>query len=280
MYPEISQNRPRRFWTRSTKNWGNHQYWAAQEQKAAMNYCCALELNNTVSNKRVQQLYSENQPQEVIDQAEQQAGSVRQTLDSIWRVDEAGWSSNSPKHPRTPRAAGRHKYYAKDDMWVSYRETQERITQPVQAIVPDTERYQSPEAETASVYPLRDHDYHDPIMRMLCSALEESREDDPDDSIIAQTRLNISPPEEYSGSLDLEVYETFVAGILWWLKLHGLLGVKYTEAQVQFLGTWLKGNASEWFMRNIERPNRPIRDWSLESVIEGLQKRFFEFADA
>ena len=46
------------------------QYWAAQEKKAAMNYCRALELSNTVSNKRVQQLYSEDQPQEVIDQAE------------------------------------------------------------------------------------------------------------------------------------------------------------------------------------------------------------------
>ena len=53
------------------------QYWVAQEKKAAMNYCHALELNNTVSNKRVQQLYSEDQPQEVIDQAERQVGSVR-----------------------------------------------------------------------------------------------------------------------------------------------------------------------------------------------------------
>ena len=88
------------------------------------------------------------------------------------------------------------------------------MTQLVQAIVPDTERSRSPEAETASVYPLRDHDYHDPIMCMLCSTLEESQEDDPDDSIVARMRLNISPPEEYSGSSDLEVYETFVAGIL------------------------------------------------------------------
>ena len=88
------------------------------------------------------------------------------------------------------------------------------MTQPVQAIVPDTERYRSPEAETALVYPTRDHDYHDPIMRMLCSALEENREEDPDDSIVARMRLNISPPAEYSGSSDLKVYETFVAGIL------------------------------------------------------------------
>ena len=88
------------------------------------------------------------------------------------------------------------------------------MTQPVQAIVPDTERYQLPEAETASVYPTRDHDHHDLIMHMLCSALEESWEDDPDDSIIAGTRLNIGPPKEYSGSADLKVYETFVRGIL------------------------------------------------------------------
>ena len=48
-----------------------------------MNYRHTLELNNTVSNKRVQQLYSEDQPQEVVDQAERQAGSVRRTLESI-----------------------------------------------------------------------------------------------------------------------------------------------------------------------------------------------------
>ena len=148
------------------------------------------------------------------------------------------------------------------------------MTQPVPAIVPDTERYWLLEAETASVYPLRDHDYHDPIVCMLRSALEESWEDDPNDSIVAWMRLNISPPEEYSGSSDLGIYETFVAGILWWLKLHGLLGAKYTKTQVQFLGTRLKGNSSEWFTRNVERPDRPIKDWSLESVNEGLQKWF------
>ena len=42
-----------------------------------MNYHCALELNNSVSNKRVQQLYSQDQAQEVIDQAERQASSAR-----------------------------------------------------------------------------------------------------------------------------------------------------------------------------------------------------------
>ena len=49
---------------------------------------------------------------------------------------------------------------------------------------------------------------------MVCSTLEESWEDNPNDSVIAWTRLNISPPEEYSGSSDLKVYKMFVAGIL------------------------------------------------------------------
>ena len=160
------------------------QYWAAQEKKAAMNYRHTLEVNNTVSNKRVQQLYSQDQPQEVIDQAERQAGSARRTLENIQGVDEAGLSRNSPKHPRTPRATERHKYYAKDDTRVMYGELQEQMTQLVQAIVPDTKRYRSPKAETALVYPTRDHDYHDPIMCMVHSALEESWEDDPNDSIV------------------------------------------------------------------------------------------------
>ena len=86
---------------------------------------------------------------------------------------------------------------------------------------------------------------------MVCSTLEESRDNNPDKSVIA---LNISSLKEYSGSSDLEVYKMFVTGILQWLRLHGLLGVSYTETQVQFLGIRFKGNTSKWFTRNIEHP--------------------------
>ena len=249
------------------------QYWVRKEKEAMINYCRTLELNKSVSDKRVQQLYSQGQSQEMIDQAEGQAASARWTLDGIWRVEEGGLSRNSPNYPGTPRVADRHRH-ARNNTWVSYRKSHKRITQPVQAIVPDTKRYQLLEAETALAYPVGDHEYHDPIMCMVHSALEESQEDNSDDSVVAWMRLNISPPEEYSGNSDLKVYKTFIAGILWWLRLHSLLGVKYTETQVQFLGTWLKGNTSEWFTRNVEHPDWPIRDWSLESVIKELQKRF------
>ena len=53
------------------------QYWVVQEKEAVMNYHHELELSNSVSNKRVQQLYSQDQSQEMIDQAERQANSAR-----------------------------------------------------------------------------------------------------------------------------------------------------------------------------------------------------------
>ena len=96
----------------------------------------------------------------MIDQAEQQAASARQTLENIQRVEEAGLSRNSPNYPGTPRVNERHRN-ARNDMQVSYRELYEWTTQLVQAIVPDTEMYWLPEAETASVYPIGDHEYHE-----------------------------------------------------------------------------------------------------------------------
>ena len=116
---------------------------------------------------------SQDQTQEVIDQAKRQAVLTRRDLESIQRVEDAGLSRNSPNYPGTPRVNDRHRN-AKNGTQVSYRESHKQTTQPVQVIVP----------ETASVYPIGDHDYHDLIMRMVCSTLEESQDDNPNDSII------------------------------------------------------------------------------------------------
>ena len=34
------------------------------------------------------------------------------------------------------------------------------------------------------------------------------------------------------------------------------------------------GDALQWYTRNVERHDRPIKNWSLEAVIKGLQKHF------
>ena len=70
------------------------QYWAMKEKEVATNYHHTLELSKSVSDKRGQQLYSQDQTQEVIDQPERQVVSARQTLDNIQRVEDARLSRN------------------------------------------------------------------------------------------------------------------------------------------------------------------------------------------
>jgi hypothetical protein len=41
-----------------------------------------------------------------------------------------------------------------------------------------------------------------------------------------------------------------------------------------YLGACLKDEALEWFSQNVERPDRVICDWTLESTVAGLQQHF------
>ena len=75
---------------------------------------------------------------------------------------------------------------------------------------------------------------------MIHATLNDNKDMNPDDSIIVKMKLNITSPEEYSGSSDLKVYETFIAGILHCLKMNGLLSTKHTSFQVEFLLIRLK----------------------------------------
>ena len=52
------------------------------------------------------------------------------------------------------------------------------------------------------------------------------------------------------------------------------LGSTNTEFQVNYLGTCLKGEAQEWFLRNVEYFEQDVHDWTLETVVAGLQQRF------
>ena len=53
-----------------------------------------------------------------------------------------------------------------------------------------------------------------------------------------------------------------------------LLGETSIEMQVNYLGTHLTGEAQEWFYRNVERFDHQVREWTLETVVQGLQRRF------
>ena len=53
-----------------------------------------------------------------------------------------------------------------------------------------------------------------------------------------------------------------------------LLGETSIDMQVDYLGTRLTGEAQEWFYRNVERFDRQVCEWTLETVVQGLQRRF------
>ena len=95
---------------------------------------------------------------------------------------------------------------------------------------------------------------------------------DPEKSMLAKVGVKLAHPETYAGGSDLEEFEVFVAGILRWLKMNSLLGPTSTSMQVGYLGTCLMGEAQEWFYHNVERFDRQVPDWTLETVIQGLQK--------
>ena len=83
-------------------------------------------------------------------------------------------------------------------------------------------------------------------------------------------------PESYSGEPDLEIFQVFIAGLLQWLSMNQLLGSdpETTLIQLRYLGTCLMGNAQEWYIRNIVSWDHTTQLWTLESVLEGMQKYF------
>jgi Ty3 transposon capsid-like protein len=109
---------------------------------------------------------------------------------------------------------------------------------------------------------------------MIRLALADTVDMDPEKSPLAKVSIKLKHPEPYSGGSDLNEFEGFIANILRWLKMNYLLGLTSTDLQVSYLGTCLTGEAQEWFHQNIPRFDCQVRDWTLETVIQGLHKRF------
>ena len=97
---------------------------------------------------------------------------------------------------------------------------------------------------------------------------------DSDKSVLMRVGVKLDHPETYTGSSDLEEFKVFIAGILSWLKINCLLGETSVEMQVDYLGTCLTGEAQEWFYRNVEQFDCQVHEWTLETVVQGLQRRF------
>ena len=137
---------------------------------------------------------------------------VRYELKKIQCLKAAGLTSSSPNDPHyvkvlnreNPTAGARHALAGQSlDSAMNTRCT----PKPLNKI-----RHAS--ANTPSVASTNSHWPNDPIHRKVNTMLTENQDMIPEDSIVMKMKLNIPSPEEYSGSPDLEVYKTFIAGIL------------------------------------------------------------------
>ena len=183
---------------------------------------------------------------------------MKHELNKIQQLEAAGLASSSPNNPHYVRVMNRgnpitDRRATQEEQTLAYNLNARRTLKP-----PD--RLRQVKTNASSVVSMNGHWPNDPIHHMVNTMLAENRDMLPKDSIIIKTKLSTPSPEEYSGSPDLKVYETFIAGILQWLRLNGLLGEDNADFQVEYLGTRLKGNALEWYTRNVERHDQPSRD--------------------
>ncbi|KIJ57369.1 hypothetical protein M422DRAFT_238961 [Sphaerobolus stellatus SS14] len=81
-------------------------------------------------------------------------------------------------------------------------------------------------------------------------------------------------PPTYGGERNLEKFENCVASLLRFMLMYNLLGPRASKVQLQLLGQCLTDEAQEWFYWQVERFDREVKHWDLESVLMGLQKWF------
>jgi len=114
------------------------------------------------------------------------------------------------------------------------------------------------------------------IRLMIKDARDSTEGLDPENNVLAHAGVKISQPEPYSGKADLEKFKVFIAATLRWLLLNLLLGSDRASVltQVRYIGTCLRGNAQEWYIRHVESHDRLVCEWTLESTLIEMQQHF------
>ena len=81
-----------------------------------------------------------------------------------------------------------------------------------------------------------------------------------------------SPPEKYSGEDDIEVFDTWIAGLLRWLRVQNVCSPRKDVLRVDLCGATLKGLTANWFAEEVESFNRTVDEWTFEDVVCAMYK--------
>ena len=169
-----------------------------------------IQLEKSIAEAKVKRLYLQKQPDNVIWSAVQRAKMANHELNKIQQLEKAGLVSSTPDDPHIAKVLNKPVPTAP----ATQTQNSSILSTGVKTTPASPDRLWSVEAELVSVYCIGDNNNNDPITCMICTALNDNKDMNPEDSIVVKMKLNIASPEEYSGRSDLEVYEMFVAGIL------------------------------------------------------------------
>ena len=86
--------------------------------------------------------------------------------------------------------------------------------------------------------------------------------------------IRVSPPEKYSGEDDIEVFDTWLNGLLRLFRVYNVTGGHKDSMRVDLCGTTLTGLAATWYADKVEAWNRKTRKWYFEDLICSMYKRF------
>jgi hypothetical protein len=245
------------------------EHWQRKEAAAAHRYTRALELRAQLAEEAVGQHQDGNHLDEQCLRTVDEARAARRAIESRHRMHNAGLTgdtrhvillSEGPQRTHQPaQSAGPEPARLYDNPARTIRQSRERSVALTdgQGILDNMDGSREP---------------YDMITEMIHITLANTADMDPEKSPLAKAGVKLKHPEPYSGGSDLEEFEGFVANILRWLKMNYLLGPTSIELQVSYMGTCLTGEAQEWYHRNVERFDRQVRDWTLETIVQGLQK--------
>ena len=114
-----------------------------------------------------------------------------------------------------------------------------------------------------------EHEIMQRYRRMIRDRVGQSRGD------LADVKgIKVSPPDKYGGEDDIEIFDTWLAGLLRWLRVQNVCRENKDVLRIDLCGTTLKGLAANWFAEEVESINRPVEYWLFEDVICAMYKRF------
>ena len=85
---------------------------------------------------------------------------------------------------------------------------------------------------------------------LICDRVRYEKEPVPDIK-----NIRVSAPEKYSGEDDIEVFDTWLNGLLRWFRVYNMTGSRKDATRVDLCGTTLTSLAATWYADEVEAWN-------------------------